>query len=49
MNPVGNRVFSSVIRLNTDKNKIDLNLVNFKTTSQNELFLKLNILSKIII
>ena len=49
INPIGNRVFSSVIRLNIDKNKIDLNLINFKTASQNELFLKLNILSKIII
>mgnify|MGYP000863892458 CR=1 FL=1 len=49
INPVGNRVFSSVIRLNINKKNLDLNLLSFKTTDQNELFLKLNILSKIII
>lgn len=49
INPIGNRIFSSVIRINRNKKKLNLNLLNLKTNIQNELFMKLNILSKVMI
>lgn len=49
MNPIGNRIFSSIIRLNNNKVDLDLNLLNFSNKNNKELFLKLNILSKTLI